>query len=189
MWTPEIKKELGLNTEEDDGTTFWMSYSDLLSNFQAINICCVKNWQELRIKGKFIRVQDMDNPNIEVVFSKWYYTVDITERTQLVVTLHQEDERIDGVLSRRPYLDIGIAILKKNGDAIDLVEVRDLVSERECEMEVTLDPGTYIILPPTTGCTLRKPLDVKPEEIKLLKPNGEIDERFESTLRVRKVNL
>jgi len=183
LWTPEIKKELGLNMEEDEGNTFWMSFSDFLSNFKALNICCVKNWQELRIKGKFIRVQDMDNPNIEVVFSKWYYNVEITEKTQLVIAVHQEDERIDGTLARRPYLDVGIAILKKTGDSIDLVELRDLVNERECEMDVILDPGTYIILPRTTGCTLRKPLDTKPEEVKLLNKNGEINERLESTLR------
>ncbi len=170
--------------EEDEGNTFWMSFNDFLTYFQALNICCVKNWQELRIKGKFIRVQDMDNPNIEVVFSKWYYNVEITERTQLVIALHQEDERIEGCLSRRPYLDIGIAILKKTGDSIDLVELRDLVNERECEIEVLLDPGTYIILPRTTGCGLRRPQEsTKTEEIKLIKEDGGIDERFEATLR------
>jgi calpain-15 len=52
-----------------------MCYEDFLQYFHALNICKVKNWQELRIKGKFIRVQDVENPNIEVVMSKWYYTV------------------------------------------------------------------------------------------------------------------
>ena len=161
-----------------------MSFKDFLKEFQAINISEVKNWQELRIKGKFIRVQDMDNPNIEVVFSKWYYTVEVAEKTQMTITVHQEDERIEGVLSRRPYLDIGIAILRKDETDISLVELRDLVNERECEIEVILEKGTYIILPRTTGCTLRKPADAKDEEVKLIKDNGETDERFEATIRV-----
>ncbi len=164
-----------------------MSFNDFTLSFRALNICCVKNWQELRVKGKFVRVQDMDNPNIEVVFSKWYYAVEITERTQLIVTVHQEDERADGVLLRRPYMDVGIAVLRvpPKGDSIDLVELRDLVSERESEIEVTLEPGSYIILPRTTGCTLRRPVDAPLEDIHLLKPDGEPDPRLESTLRVR----
>ncbi len=160
-----------------------MAFNDFVANFKALNICSVKNWQELRIKGKFVRVQDMDNPDIEVVFSKWYYAVEVAERTQIVITVHQEDERIDYVQGRRPYLDMGIAILRKSGDAIDLVELRDLTTEREAEIEVVLDPGTYIILPRTTGCTLRRPVEAKPEEVKLVKPDGEIDERLECALK------
>jgi hypothetical protein len=30
----------------------------------------------------------------------------------VIITLQQEDERIEGVLPRRPYIDLGVAILK-----------------------------------------------------------------------------
>ena len=183
LWTPEIRKELGINPEEEDDSSFWMAFSDFLSYFQAVNICCVKNWQELRIKGKFIRVQDMEDPNIEVVLSKWYYNIDLNEKTQIIIGLHQEDERIEGVFLRRPYLDIGISVVKKLKDTLELVELRDLVNEKESELEVTLDPGSYIIIPRTTGCTLRRPVEAKFEDIKLIKEDGLIDERFDSTLK------
>ena len=143
----------------------------------------MKNWQELRIKGKFIRVQDNEDPNIEIVLSKWYYSIEIEERTQIIIGLHQEDERIEGVILKRPYLDIGLAVLKKDKDLLELIELRDLVNERDTEIDVILDPGSYIIIPRTTGCSLKRLTDEKTENIKLLKENEQIDKRFESTLR------
>jgi hypothetical protein len=44
--------------------------------------------------------------------------------------VHQEDERIKGVLLRRPYIDVGIAILKRTTDGIDLVDLKDYVLDR-----------------------------------------------------------
>jgi len=50
-----LKEELNPMLEENDGT-FWMCYEDFLENFKGANICRVRNWEEVRIKGKFIRV-------------------------------------------------------------------------------------------------------------------------------------
>ena len=61
------------------------------------------------------------------------------------------------MLNRRPYLDIGIAVLKRTSSGVELVDIKDLVSERQCELELDLEPGTYIILPRTSGCMLRRP--------------------------------
>lgn len=33
-----------------------MSYEDLTRNFQGINIYKTRNWEEVRIKGKFVTV-------------------------------------------------------------------------------------------------------------------------------------
>jgi calpain-15 len=38
-----------------------MSYEDFLQNFMTLNICRVKNWDEVRIKGKFVRVVDAED--------------------------------------------------------------------------------------------------------------------------------
>jgi len=117
-------------TEEDN--TFWMSFEDVLKNFKSLSICRVKNWEEVRIKGKYIRVQDIDDPNVEVVLSKWYYSVVVEKTTHMIITLHQEDERINGVLSRRPYIDAGIAILKRvdSDKVLTLYELKDFVCDR-----------------------------------------------------------
>ena len=83
--------------------------------------------------------------------------MDISEPTKIFIGIHQEDERIQGVLARRPYLDIGVAVLKRTMNGVTLVDLKDFVTDRQCELDVTLEPGSYIILPRTSGCTLRRP--------------------------------
>jgi len=39
---------------------------------------------------------------------------------------------------------------------------------------VTLPEGSYILLPRTTGCTLRRPDNIKFQNLKLLSPNDEL---------------
>lgn len=55
-----------------------MSYKDFLTYFSGLTVCKVRNWDEARIKGKFVKVTDVDDPNIEVIMSKWYYSLEIT---------------------------------------------------------------------------------------------------------------
>lgn len=129
----------------------------MLERFKTLNVCRVKNWDEVRIKGKFIRLQDIDDPNVEIVISKWYYSIDLHEPTKIFIGLHQEDERISGVLKRRPYLDLSIAILRRTAEGVDLVDLKDFVIDRQVELEVNLEPGSYIILPRTTGSLLKRP--------------------------------
>ena len=95
---------------------------------------------------------------MEVVLSKWYYSVDVDKETRVFICVHQEDEKIKGVVGRRPYQDISLAILKRNLEGgVELVDLKDFTIERQCEIEVNLEPGSYIILPRTTGCMLKRP--------------------------------
>ena len=143
-----------------------MCFEDFTSLSKGVNVCRVKNWEEVRIKGKFIWVQNIDDSNIEVVLSKWYYSVDINEPTRVIIGIHQEDERIQAVNAWRPYLDIGIAILRRTNDNnVELVDLKDYAIERQVELEITLEPGSYIILPWTTGCMLRRPIDAHDQNI------------------------
>ena len=57
-------------------------------------------------------------------------------------------------------MEISLAILKRTAEGVDLVDLKDFVQERQCEIEVSLEPGSYIILPRTTGCTLKRPESV-----------------------------
>ena len=43
---------------------------------------------EIRLRGKFLRIQDIEDPRIEVVQSKWYYSFDIEESTRIFVGVH-----------------------------------------------------------------------------------------------------
>lgn len=182
LWTDEIKKEINPMLDENDGT-FWMGFNDFIRSFRSLNICRVHNWEEVRIKGKFIRVQNIDDPDIEIVLSKWYYSIDVNEPTRVFIGVHQEDERIHNVSSRRPYLDIGIAILRRTGDNnVELIDLKDINIDRQCEIDVTLDPGSYIILPRTTGCFLRRPHNANSEQIDLMDNHDNFHELFEITI-------
>ena len=116
-WTPKLKEAVGAayiqESAEDNDGSFWISYQDVLKYFKTLNVCRIKNWDEVRIKGKFIRVQDIEDPQVEIVISKWYYSIDLQETTKIFIGLHQEDMRIKGVAQRRPYLDLSIAILRR----------------------------------------------------------------------------
>jgi len=50
-----MKELLIPKLDEDDGS-FWMNDRDFYKHFFSVNICHVRNWEEVRIKGKFIRV-------------------------------------------------------------------------------------------------------------------------------------
>lgn len=160
-----------------------MCFDDYVSIFKGINVCRVKNWEEVWIKGKFIWVQNIEDSNIEVVLSKWYYSLDINEPTRIIVGIHQEDEWIQAVNAWRPYLDIGIAILRRTNDNnVELIDLKDFGIERQVELDLTLDAGSYIILPWTTGCMLRRPHDAGDDNIQLIDSRGNFDELFESVV-------
>ena len=111
--------------------TFWLSYSEALAYFKVLSVCRIGNWHEARLKGKFVRIQDYENSSIEQVMSKWYYSFTVTkEHTRLFIAVHQEDERINGVLLRRPYLDVGIALLRRTKHDVELVDMKDFETDR-----------------------------------------------------------
>jgi hypothetical protein len=93
-----------------------MGYKDFVDNFESLDVCRVRNWEEARIRGRFIRFSDSENQTLDFILSKWVYALDVPKKTHLVITLNQEDERIEGVLPKRPYLDIGLAVLKMDKD-------------------------------------------------------------------------
>jgi hypothetical protein len=57
LWSDDMKREIKPVLDENDGT-FWMCFSDFVAHFRALNVCRVRNWQETRIRGKFIRVRN-----------------------------------------------------------------------------------------------------------------------------------
>lgn len=68
---PQIGPSLAKGESQD--CSFWMSFMEAVSYFKSMNVCRVHNWNEVRIKGKYLRINDLEDPNIEVVQSKWYY--------------------------------------------------------------------------------------------------------------------
>ena len=54
-----------------------MAFEDFTKYFRSLNVCRVRNWQENRIRGKFLKIQDKNDPNFEQVISKWYYEIEV----------------------------------------------------------------------------------------------------------------
>jgi hypothetical protein len=65
---------------------------------------------------------------------------------------------------------------------VDLIDLKDFVQDRQCEIEVNLEPGSYIILPRTTGCHLKRPDTSPTEKVDLLNSNGKMHDYLETTI-------
>lgn len=178
-----MKQEVMPQLDGEDGS-FWMCLEDFVQKFDSIDICRVSNWDELRLRGRFIRYNDINEPDNEVVVSKWYYALEVYEKSHVIVGLHQEDERAEGTLPRKGYIDFGMALIKR--DAIEgssFIQHKDLSIGRDCEMECLLEPGSYLVVPRTSGCGIKRPQNATdPEGIQLLDKEGNFTEIFESTL-------
>lgn len=101
----------------------------------------------------------------------------------MIIGLHQEDERITGVLPRRPYIDFGMAVLKMEQEAgSSLILHKDYLIQRDTEVELILEPGQYLVVPRTTGCGLKKPDTAEAESIRLMDNQGHFHPTFISTI-------
>lgn len=79
---------------------------------------------------------------------------------------------------------LGLVILKKieDEDAFEFSYLKEFQSERQTELDIELEEGDYIILPRTSGCTLRRPLNAPSEYIKLIDSNGDMHPLVELTV-------
>lgn len=85
-----------------------MSFGDFSKQFRALNVCKVSDWEEVRVKGEFTtKLSTTDT----LVRSKYYYDLFVDQKQRILLGLHQEDERIQDIIKRKPYMAIGVAIL------------------------------------------------------------------------------
>ncbi|KAL4444732.1 hypothetical protein ABPG74_015940 [Tetrahymena malaccensis] len=117
QWDEPAKKYI--TPDLNDPKQTWMKLDSVKEQFKFINVCKIQDWNEVRIKGKFVKVVDTNDSSIETFMSKWYYQFEVTENCiqkaksiQVIITLHQEDELIKGVEDGRPYLDVQLALFQ-----------------------------------------------------------------------------
>ena len=55
----------------------------------------------------------------------------------------------------RGYLDIGILVIKQTNDGMKMVQMKELIEAKYCELDIFLDEGTYLIVPKSSGCSLK----------------------------------
>ena len=155
-WTKEMIKLVNPILDEHDGS-FWMCIEDFVKNYTSINICKLKAWEEVRVKGLFLKVQHQEVDYIDDVISRFYYRFQIKTTMRAYIGIHQEDQRVVGS-HLRPLLDITYILFKFNKDQdVTVYKAGTFVRERELQEIVTLTKGHYILVPITTGCLLQPP--------------------------------
>ena len=65
LWTKDIIEIIQPVFNENDGC-FWMSFKDFCKFFDSLDVCRLRNWDEARIRGRFIRYSDPINPTAEI---------------------------------------------------------------------------------------------------------------------------
>ena len=165
----------------NDGT-FWMSFKDFIQQFRALNVCKVSDWEELRVKGEFTSTLSEFDSQIR---SRFFYEITVSQKQRVLIGIHQEDERIVDIIKRKAYMAVGVAILKRNpsNGQLDLIFMKDFSNERQVELDVELEVGEYLIIPRTSGCTLKRQQKTKSDFIRLLETNGKLNPLAELTIK------
>ena len=66
-------------------------------------------------------------------------------------------------------MDMGLALIRRSAtEGSTLTGWKDFITGRDTEMETVLEPGNYIVVPRTTGCSLKSPSGPEAEEEPLL---------------------
>ena len=92
-------------------------------------------------------------------------------------------------------MSIGVGVFKDNAGKLEFITATPLGNQRENRQEIELDPGSYYLVPRTSGVGFQKPLDAPREgKIPVFKNNGELSELYATTLReifrrLERVNL
>ena len=61
-----------------------MNYEDFIRHFSAVNVCKTKSMNEIRLKGKYVRMYEENTPTDQVV-SKWFYYLEVHKRTHVSI--------------------------------------------------------------------------------------------------------
>lgn len=159
LWTNGMKDILKPDLEDE--SSFYISYEDFLSNFDLIHICAIGKWQEINTRGvfKFSGVSSIENKLTELklsVDSLFHYMIEVNDsNTEIILGMHQEDENHVGVKETRPYLDMGVVILKYENDQYKYQFHTDSIYERDFYFKLDLPKGVYTIIPLSFGLKLK----------------------------------
>ena len=130
-----------------------LTFKDFLKEFGSLAVCFTKNWEEVHLRGKFVKIGD-NIDNSQVVLSKWYYSISLERQTNLIISLFQDEDRFKESDSRKQLLDISLSILKLdlNKNEISHIQTNDFSLSSNIQLELNLPAGQYIIVPRTSGC-------------------------------------
>ena len=162
-----------------------MQSSDFFANFNKLYLCKIfpATWQQFSIQGEWVgnfaggpypfedigaQTEEIKDSNIKNdTNDRWFnnpqYRISVTKRTNLIISLMQEDEKI----SKRPYIPVNFLVVrvKSKRDRLWEIKKEDIVLEaalgvqRFAQREITKNcilypehdkkPVHYIIIPNT----------------------------------------
>ena len=137
---------------EVNDSTLLLTFKDFLKEFSSLAVCYTKNWEEVHLRGKFIKIGDSVDNN--QVMSKWYYSILLEKQTNLIISLFQDEDKFKENDSRKQLIDISVSILKLdiNKNEINHIQTYDFSLTSNLQIELNLPVGQYIIVPRTSGC-------------------------------------
>ena len=143
-----------------------LTFKDFLKEFSSLAVCLTKNWEEVHIRGKFVKIGDeiTNNEENEQVMSKWYYSINLEKQTNLIISLFQDEDKFKENEARKNLLDISISVLKlelnnnSNKNEIIHIQTYDFSMSPNLQLEFNLPPGQYLIVPRTSGCLFGRSL-------------------------------
>ena len=171
-WTNEFKQFFKPVFDKDDGA-FWMSYQDFVKNFQRVVVGRLGFAVEDR-KKTLIKINALYG-----AIPQDYFVIELFEQSNVIIELHQEDERSVGVEKYRPYLDLGMVVIEDGYGVVDYCCISS--QDRERQLELNLPAGKYFVVPVSGGSVFRR--EGALSQTPLLSSNGEFDPIFKSTLR------
>ena len=129
-----------------------INLEDFVKEFTYINVCYIKDWNETRIKGQFIKEQFY-------CVSKYYYM--FKGSGKMIISIFVDEDKFKGKDSRKQVMDVSLSLLEYLPDSNEIKHVQsiDFFHTATLQMEVDLPEGIYIILPRSSGCFMGKTMD------------------------------
>jgi len=136
-----------------------LTYKDFLKEFSSLAVCFTKNWEEIHLRGKFVKIGDNESSQ---VISKWYYILTLEKPTNIIISLFQDEDKFKGNESRKQLIDISISILKfdLNKNEMSHIQTYDFALASNLQLELNLPTGQYMVVPRTSGCLFGRPLNI-----------------------------
>ena len=101
-----------------------------MKHFRTLNVCKVGDWEEVRVKGAFVIPSQNDCMTLK---SRHQFELQVTgPRQKVFIGLHQEDERIEYQSERKPFMNISLAVMRRQYKTglYEVYKVREFCSER-----------------------------------------------------------